>query len=64
MKVSEIPFSMVCLVLVLCSNHVLLLPVPQSLGLGLLGVAACVVLMSIVALAVVCTKHSRVEPKV
>ena len=42
----------------------LLLPVSQSLGVGLLGVAACVMLVCIVALAVTWTKQSCVEPKV
>ncbi|KAJ8332127.1 hypothetical protein SKAU_G00428920 [Synaphobranchus kaupii] len=37
--------------------------VPQSLGYGLLGVAACVLLLSTLALAVACTKPSRMEPK-
>ncbi|KAJ8353750.1 hypothetical protein SKAU_G00213170 [Synaphobranchus kaupii] len=38
--------------------------VPQSLGYGLLGVAACVLLVSTLALAVACTKPSRIERKV
>nr|BCD71173.1 egg envelope protein [Nettastoma parviceps] len=38
--------------------------VPQSLGVGLLGVAACVMLVSILALALTCIKRSQVEPKV
>ena len=62
MKVSEIP---ICYGgFLYCAVSVLSLPVPQSLGLGLLGVATCVVLISILALAVVCTKRSLVEPKV
>ncbi|KAJ8352706.1 hypothetical protein SKAU_G00241820 [Synaphobranchus kaupii] len=39
--------------------------VPQSLlSYGLLGVAACILLVSTLALAVACTKPSRMEPKV
>ncbi|KAJ8352705.1 hypothetical protein SKAU_G00241810 [Synaphobranchus kaupii] len=40
------------------------LQVPQFLGYSLLGVAACVLLLSTLALAVVCTKPSRMELKV
>ncbi|XP_061092634.1 zona pellucida sperm-binding protein 4-like isoform X2 [Conger conger] len=38
--------------------------VSPSLGFGLLGVAACVMLISTLALTVVCTKRSQLEPKV
>ncbi|XP_035251040.1 zona pellucida sperm-binding protein 4-like [Anguilla anguilla] len=38
--------------------------VPQSLGYGLLGVAACVLLVSTLALAVACIRSSRIELKV
>ena len=52
---------MLCLTLI---SFPLLLPVSPSLGFGLLGVAACVLLVSTLALVVAYIKKSPVDPKV